>query len=91
MATFPETSESLRKTFNTATVQFAVTGKFEPKPLKSAEVESYLATGFKIPEVEVPAEIKPFAERWWEDIREELEPLVGKPIDARFIGSIYVE
>ena len=91
LATFAETSESLRKTFNTATVQFAVSGKFEPKPLKAAEVESYLATGFKIPEVEVPAEIKPFAERWWEDIREEFEPLVGKPIDPRFIGSIYVE
>ena len=89
--TFPGTSESLRKTFNTATVQFAVSGKFEPKPLKAAEVESYLATGFKIPEVEVPADIKPFAERWWEDIREELEPLVGKPIDPRFIGSVYVE
>src|SRR5215813_10429239 len=90
-AMFPETSESLRKTFNTATVQFAVSGKFEPKPLKAAEVESYLATGFKVPEVEVPAEIKPFAERWREDVREELEPLVGKPIDPRFIGSIYVE
>jgi hypothetical protein len=91
VTTFPGTSESLRKTFNTATVQFAVSGKFEPRPLKAAEVESYLATGFNIPEVGVPAEIKPFAERWWEDIREELEPLVGKPIDPRFIGSIYVE
>jgi hypothetical protein len=91
VATFPETSESLRKTFNTATVQFAVSGKFEPKPLKAAEIESYLATGLRIPAVEVPAEIKPFAERWWKDIREELEPLVGKPIDPRFIGSIYVE
>jgi hypothetical protein len=91
VTTFPGTSESLRKTFNTATVQFAVSGKFEPRPLKAAEVESYLATGVKIPEVEIPAEIKPFAERWWEDIREELTPLVGKPIDPRFIGSIYVE
>jgi hypothetical protein len=91
VATFPGTSESFRKTFNTATVRFGVSGTFEPRPLKAAEVESYLASGFKIPEVEVPAGIKPFAERWWADIREELEPLAGKRIDPRFIGSIYVE
>src|SRR5215468_619767 len=40
LATFPGTSESLRKTFNTATVQFAVSGKFEATPLKAAELET---------------------------------------------------
>src|SRR5262245_48222143 len=45
--TFPVIRESLRKTFNTATVQFAVGGKFEPTPLTAKEVERFLAGGFK--------------------------------------------
>src|SRR5436309_2957815 len=34
-STFPGTLESFRKVFNTATVQFAVSGKFEPLPLQA--------------------------------------------------------
>jgi len=90
VSTFPGASQSFRKTFNTATVQFGVNGKFEALPLKPAEVEAFLASGFKLPDLEVPAGIKPFAERWWADIREEFEPLVGKQIDPRFIGTVYM-
>jgi hypothetical protein len=90
IGTFPGVSQSFRKTFNTATIQFGVTGKFEPRPLKADEVEAFLASGFRLPDVEVPAGMKPFAERWWADVREELEPLAGKRIDPRFIGSIYM-
>jgi Family of unknown function (DUF6178) len=90
MATFPSVRESLRKTFNTATVQFAISGRFEPEPLRVAEVERFLAAGFKLPEVGVPDAIMPFANKWWSELKEELEPLVGKPIDPRFIGSIHV-
>jgi hypothetical protein len=88
-ATFPA-AKSLRKTFNTATVQYAVSRKFEPTPLNAAEVEAFVRTAFSLPEVDVPAPLQPFAERWWKELREELEPLIGKPIDARFIESIYV-
>jgi hypothetical protein len=91
VATFAGASQSFRKTFNTATIQFGVSGNFEARPLKAAEVEAFLASGFKLPDLEVPLAIKPFAERWWADIREELEPLAGKRIDPRFIGSIYME
>jgi hypothetical protein len=91
VATFPGASQSFRKTFNTATIQFGVSGKFEARPLKAAEVEAFLASGFRLPELEVPAGIQPFAGRWWADVREELEPLVGKRIDPRFIGSVYME
>jgi hypothetical protein len=90
VATFPIIPGPLRKTFNTATVQFAISGKFEAIPLNAAEVESFLAQGFKLPAVNVPAALQPFAERWWKDLRDELEPLSGKPIDPRFIASIYV-
>jgi Family of unknown function (DUF6178) len=89
--TFPVVRESLRKTFNTATVQFAVSGKLESNPLKASQIEWFLAKGFKVPELEVPAAIKPFAEQWWAEMRDELEPLVGKPIDPRFIASVHVD
>ena len=90
VATFPAVQESLRKTFNTATVQFAISGKFEPALLKAGDVESFLAAGFHVPTVDLPAALQPFAERWWKDLREELEPLSGKPIDPRFIGGIHI-
>jgi hypothetical protein len=88
MATFPAVRETLRKTFNTATVQFGVSHKFEPLPLKASEIEAFLSAGFKLPELSVPEAVAPYAERWWAELREELEPLTGKPIDPRFIGSI---
>jgi len=91
VAAFSVIRESLRKTFNTATVQFAVSGRFEPVPIKAAELESFLATGFKLPAVDVQAPLRPFAERWLKDLKDELEPLVGKPIDPRFVGSIHVQ
>lgn len=91
VASFPKVAESLRKTFNTATVRFAVSGNFEATPLEAAEVESFLAGGFQLPVFDVPAGMQPFAARWWNELREELQPLAGKPIDARFIGSIHVK
>ncbi|HLH32984.1 MAG TPA: DUF6178 family protein [Terriglobia bacterium] len=91
VGTFPETTQSLRRTFNTAVVQYAVSGKFELKPLKHEEVESWLAGGFKLPEFDVPAGFKPFADKWLNEVRDEFTPLVGKRIDPRFIGSIYME
>jgi hypothetical protein len=83
--------ESLRQTFNTATVQFALSGAFEPVPIGRAELETFLASGFKLPAVDIPAPLRPFAERWWKELREELEPLVGKPIDPRFVNSVLVK
>jgi hypothetical protein len=88
VASFPVIRSSLRKAFNTATVRFAVSGKFEATPLKASEVESFVAGGFKLPAIDIPAGLRPFAERWWTELREELEPLAGKPIDPRFIASI---
>lgn len=88
---FPEIRGSFLKTFNTAAVQFALTGKLEAMPLKAAEVEAFLAVGFVIPRVDLPTGIKPFAERWWKELREELEPLVGKSIDPRFVASIQMQ
>ena len=91
IATFPSVRDSLRKTFNTATVQFAISNRFEPAPLRAAEVERFLAAGFEVPKVSVPDAITPFANKWWSELKEELEPLVGKSIDPRFIGSIHVQ
>src|SRR5262249_4171734 len=90
IATFPTVRESMRKTFNTSTIQFAVSGRLEPLPLRADELERFLAAGFKLPQMDVASAIAPFAERWWAELREELEPLVGKPIDPRFIASVYM-
>ena len=89
--TFPIIRESLAKTFNTATVQFAVSGKFEAIPIKIRELEQFLSQGMTLPAIDVPAAMRPFAGRWWEELRAELEPLAGKSIDPRFIASIHVE
>jgi Family of unknown function (DUF6178) len=90
VASFPSRRESLRKTFNTATVQFAVSGIFEARTVKVADLERFLAKGFELPAIDVPAAIRPFAQRWWEELREELEPLAGKRLDPRFIATVFV-
>jgi hypothetical protein len=91
VASFRETRGSLMKTFNTASVRFAVSGTFEATALSAKELESFLAGGFQLPEIEVPAALQPFAERWWKELREELSPLAGKRIDPRFIGTVEVK
>src|SRR5262249_19185630 len=88
MQSFPTVRESLRKTFNTATIRFAVSGKFESAPVKVHELEQLLSQGFKLPSIDVPDAIRPFAERWWRDLTEELQPLAGKSVDRRFVASV---
>ena len=90
-STFSEVRGPLSKTFNTATMQFAINGKFEAVPLAKRELEAFLSNGFLLPEIEVPAAIQPFSQRWWAALREELEPLVGKAIDPRFIASVHIQ
>jgi hypothetical protein len=41
--------------------------------------------------MDVPEAIAPFAEQWWGELREELEPLAGKTIDRRFIAAVFVQ
>jgi len=88
--TFPVIRESLAKTFNTATVQFAVSGKFEAIPITIGQLEKFLTQGMTLPAIDMPAAMQPFAGRWWEELRAELEPLAGKSIDPRFIASIHI-
>src|SRR5437879_45789 len=88
--TFPIIRESLAKTFNTATVQFAVSGKFEAIPINIRELEQFLSQGMTLPAIDVPAAMRLFAGRWWEELRAEVEPLAGEAIDPRFIASIHV-
>lgn len=91
VAGFPDIRQTFGKTFNTATLQFAINGKFESSPLQATDLQKYLADGFKLPEIEVSEAIRPFAGRWWSVMREELEPLAGKPIDPRFIESVHIQ
>jgi hypothetical protein len=90
VTTFPVVRESLRKTFNTASVQFALHGKFEPLPIKAAELESFVSGGMALPKTDLPVAIRPFAERWWAELRDELQPLAGKSIDPRFIATVEI-
>lgn len=89
--TFPTIRESLAKTFNTATVQFAVSGKFEAIPITIGQLEKFLTQGMTLPAIDMPAAMRPFAGRWWKELRAELEPLAGKSIDPRFIASIHLD
>jgi hypothetical protein len=91
MATFPQVKESLMKTFNTASVRVAVSGRFEAVPVSAKELELFLAAGFSLPDIQVPAAIQPFSGRWWKELELELTPLAGKRIDPRFIGTVEVK
>jgi hypothetical protein len=91
---FPAIPTTFARAFNTATIRAALYGKFEITPLGPLEVkdlESWLAREFELPPIEVPNEFKPFAEKWWAELRQELEPLVGKKIDPRFVQVILVK
>jgi hypothetical protein len=90
LALIPDPKWPFARSFNTATVQLALYGTFAPVPLKAEEIEKFLAAGFKLPEMNVPAELKPFAERWWKELRDELTPLAGRKVDPRFVGSVVI-
>jgi len=91
---FPSMPTTFARAFNTATIRAALFGRFEIVPLNTSELrdlEAWLANGFHLPSIEVPPEFAPFAEKWWAELRAELEPLVGKKIDARFVQVILVK
>jgi hypothetical protein len=83
--------QTLSRTFNTATVQYAIHRRFEPTPVNVADLEEWLAGGVNIPAIDVPTAIQPFATKWWNELHAELEPLIGKKIDPRFIASLIVQ
>jgi hypothetical protein len=88
------TGSTFARAFNTATVRAILYDKFETMPLRSPELrelETWLKKGFRHPEIEVPADLQPFAERWWAELEAELAPLAGKRIDPRFVQAILVE
>jgi hypothetical protein len=82
---------TLSRAFNTATVHHAIHGSFEPLPVAVSDLEAWIADGVRLPDIPVPPAIKSFAERWWNELRSELEPLVGKSIDPRFVASLVLK
>ena len=91
LQSFPSVTATFEKTFNTATVRFAIGGKFESTPLLPGDLEAFLAGGFKKTDVEVPIELRAFATRWAARMEEELTPLAGKKIDPRFVETVLVK
>jgi len=76
------------RAFNTATVRIALYGIFDFAPLTAAEIATFLMHGFQLPEMHVPEALQPFAERWWRMLRMELEPLIGRRIDPRYLETV---
>ncbi len=91
VASFGVITQTLSRTFNTATVHYAIHGVFQPVPVRVGELESWLAKGFQLPEIPVQDAIAPFAERWWKELREDLQPLAGRSIDPRFVASLVIK
>ena len=79
---------TLRKTFNTAVVQQATSGNFEPRPIEAKVLEAFVSGGAVFPSVDLPEELREIASKWLDKLREELEPLFGKEIDPRFVDSV---
>ena len=75
------------RAFNTATIRIALYGIFDFAPLTAAEIAEFLIHGFQLPEMHVPEALQPFAVRWWSMLRAELEPLVGRRIDPRYLET----
>jgi hypothetical protein len=91
---FPSVPTTFSRAFNTATLRAVLYGQFEVVPFAPAElkdVEQWLANGFVLPAIQLPSDLIPFAERWWEELKAELEPLAGKTIDPRFVQVILVK
>jgi hypothetical protein len=91
---FPSIPTTFARAFNTATIRAVLYGRFEIIPLTPAELkdlEAWLSGGFHLPPIEVPAEFRPFAEKWWAELKSDLEPLSGKKIDPRFVQVILVK
>ena len=91
---FPNIRTTFARAFNTATMRAVLYGRFEVVPLNPDELrdlEGWLSKGFNLSEIGVPPEFAPFAERWWGELRAELEPLAGRKIDARFMQAILVK
>jgi hypothetical protein len=91
LALIPSPRWSFAKTFNTAALQQAIKGVFDPAPLKLADLESFLTGGFRLPELKVAPSLQAFRDRWLKDLAEELVPLQGTKIDPRFIGSVAIQ
>jgi hypothetical protein len=91
---FPSMPTTFARAFNTATIRAVLYGRFEIVPLtpeQLKDLEAWLSGGFRLPPIEVPAEFRPFAEKWWAELKSELEPLSGKKIDPRFVQVILVK
>jgi hypothetical protein len=88
---FPAVLDTFARTFNTAVLQVAVGGEFEPAPLDPRAVEAWLNSGASIPAVDVPIALASFAERWVHEMRSELEPLKGQRVDPRFVGTVLLK
>ena len=82
---------SFARAFNTATIRIALYGNFDIAPLTAVELTKFLEQGFSLPEMDVPVALRPFAEQWWNALRAELAPLVGRKIDVRFIETVSIQ
>src|SRR5262245_55933565 len=59
VSSFGAIQQTLSRTFNTATIHFALHGTFQPNPINAAELEAWLAQGFKLPDIDIPEPIRP--------------------------------
>jgi hypothetical protein len=91
---FPAMPTTFARAFNTATMRAVIYGRFEVLPFSVTELrdlEQWLENGFQLPSIDLPPELRPFAETWWSELKAELEPLAGKKIDPRFVQVILVK
>jgi hypothetical protein len=88
---FPSPQASFARTFNTAAVRFALSGESSASPLSAEELRSYLDGGIRLPQLELPDALQAFAEKWWAGFRAEMEPLLGKKVDPRYVETVLVK
>jgi hypothetical protein len=87
----PTVTNTFARTFNTAAVRFALYGEFNATPLGADELQAFIRGGIPQPHMDVAPALQQFAEKWWNAFRAEMEPLTGKRVDPRFVGTVDVK
>jgi hypothetical protein len=84
----PSIDTTLKQAFNTAVIQQAVSGRFDPVPVMASSLEELLADAVTLPDLDFPEELQVTLRGWSNELRADLEPLVGQKIDPRFVGFV---
>jgi hypothetical protein len=88
---FGPITTTLRIAFSTAVIQKAISGVFQPDPIAASDLEEFLSIGVEFPVVPISDALDLVVGPWLAELRVDLERLVGRRIDPRFVGFVSMQ